>query len=173
MIGRISPEGKRRVIEALEATGRYVGMVGDGVNDVPALKAARLAVAQGSGAQMARAVSDVVLVHGDFGSVPVMVVEGRKIVRNVQRVTKLFVAKSVFAAFLILSIGVTPQQYPLLPRHLTLAATIAVGVPALFLALAPSSGRGGRTASFATSAASRCPRASRPASACSPRSSSR
>ncbi len=140
VIGRISPEGKRAVIEALEATGRYVGMVGDGVNDVPALKAARLAVAQGSGAQMARAVSDVVLVHGDFGSVPVMVVEGRKIVRNVQRVTKLFVAKSVFAAFLILSIGVTPQQYPLLPRHLTLAATIAVGVPALFLALAPSSG---------------------------------
>ena len=119
---------------------------------------------------MARAVSDVVLVNGDFGSVPLMVVEGRKILRNVQRVTKLFVAKSVFAAFLILSIGVTPQQYPLLPRHLTLAATIAVGIPALFLALAPSRARGGRTASSATSAASRCPRALRPASACSPRS---
>ena len=140
VIGRIAPEGKRDVVEALTASGRYVAMVGDGVNDVPALKAARLAIAQGSGAQMARAVADVVLVNGEFGSVPLMVAEGRKILRNVQRVTKLFVTKSVFAAFLILSIGVTPQQYPLLPRHLTLSATIAVGIPALFLALAPSSG---------------------------------
>jgi len=140
VIGRIAPEGKRAVVEALTASGRYVAMIGDGVNDVPALKAARLAIAQGSGAQMARAVADVVLVNGEFGSVPLMVAEGRKILRNVQRVTKLFVTKSVFAAFLILSIGVTPQQYPLLPRHLTLAATIAVGIPAFFLALAPSSG---------------------------------
>jgi cation-transporting P-type ATPase E len=69
-----------------------------------------------------------------------MVAEGRKILRNVQRVAKLFVAKSVFAAFLILSIGVTEQDYPLLPRHLTLAATVAVGIPAFFLALAPSEG---------------------------------
>ena len=140
VIGRISPEGKKAVVEALIDSGRYVAMVGDGVNDVPALKAARLAIAQGSGSQMARAVSDVVLVRGEFGSVPLMVAEGRKILRNVQRVAKLFVAKSVFAAFLILSIGVTPQEYPLLPRHLTLAATIAVGIPAFFLALAPSTG---------------------------------
>jgi cation-transporting P-type ATPase E len=81
-----------------------------------------------------------VLVDGDFSAVPRMVVEGRKILRNVQRVAKLFVAKSVFAAFLILSIGVTEQDYPLLPRHLTLAAAIAVGIPAFFLALAPSEG---------------------------------
>jgi cation-transporting P-type ATPase E len=140
VVGRIAPEGKKALVEALAASGRYVAMVGDGVNDVPALKAARLAVAQGSGTQMAKAVSDVVLVHGDFAAVPRMVAEGRKILRNVQRVAKLFVAKSAFAAFLILSIGVTEQDYPLLPRHLTLAATIAVGIPAFFLALAPSEG---------------------------------
>ena len=91
VIGRISPEGKRRVVEALRDSGRYVAMVGDGVNDVPALKAARLAIAQGSGAQMARSVADVVLVRGDFAAVPPMVAEGRKILRNIQRVTKLFV----------------------------------------------------------------------------------
>ncbi len=140
VVGRIAPEGKKAVVEALRDSGRYVAMVGDGVNDVPALRAARLAVAQGSGTQMAKAVSDVVLVSGDFGAVPRMVAEGRKILRNVQRVAKLFVTKSVFAAFLILSIGVTEQDYPLLPRHLTLAATIAVGIPAFFLALAPSQG---------------------------------
>ncbi len=140
VIGRISPEGKKRVVEALNAAGRYTAMIGDGVNDVPALKAARLGIAQGSGSQMARSVADLVLVRGDFGSVPDMVVEGRKILRNLTRVAKLFVTKSVFAAFLIVSIGLTPTPYPLLPRHLTLVASLAIGIPGFFLALAPSSG---------------------------------
>jgi cation-transporting P-type ATPase E len=140
VVGRISPEGKRAVVEALRDRGRYVAMVGDGVNDVPALKASRLAIAQGSGSEMARSVADVVLVNGDFAAVPEMVAQGRKILRNIQRVTKLFAAKSAFAAFLILSIGLTDEPYPLLPRHLTLAATLTVGIPAFFLALAPSTG---------------------------------
>jgi P-type E1-E2 ATPase len=141
VIGRISPEGKRRIVAALRDGGRYVAMVGDGVNDVPALKAARLAIAQGTGTQMARSVADVVLVDGRFEAVPAMVEEGRKILRNVQRVAKLFVTKSAFAAFLILSIGLTPTAYPLLPRQLTLAASLTIGIPGFFLALAASSGR--------------------------------
>jgi P-type E1-E2 ATPase len=140
VLGRISPEGKRRVVEALSAGGAYVAMVGDGVNDVPALKASRLAVAQGSGTQMARSVADVVLVSGDFAAVPAVVDEGRKILRNVQRVAKLFVTKSAFAAFLILSIGLTSTAYPLLPRQLSLAAALTIGIPAFFLALGPSAG---------------------------------
>jgi cation-transporting P-type ATPase E len=141
VIGRISPQDKKRVVEALTADGRYVAMIGDGVNDVPALKAARLAIAQGSGSQMARSVADLVLVRGDFASVPALLAEGRKVLRNLQRVAKLFVAKSAFATFLILSIGLTPQPYPLLPRHLTLAAGLTIGIPAFFIALAPSEGR--------------------------------
>ena len=141
VIGRISPEDKKRVVEALAAGGFYVAMVGDGVNDVPALKAARLAIAQGNGSQMARAVADLVLVRGDFASVPALVAEGRKVLRNLQRVAKLFVAKSAFAFFLVISIGLTPQAYPLLPRHLTLAAALTIGIPAFFLALGPSEGR--------------------------------
>jgi len=140
IVGRISPEGKRRVVESLQRRGRYVAMVGDGVNDVPALKASRLSIAQGSGTQMAKAVSDVVLVTGDFAAVPAMVAEGRRVLRNIQRVTKLFVTKSVFAAFLIVAIGITPAEYPLLPRHLTIVGTLTVGIPAFFLALAPSDG---------------------------------
>jgi cation-transporting ATPase E len=140
VMGRVSPDRKREVVEQLAREGRYVAMVGDGVNDVPALKAARLAIAQGTGTQMARAVADVVLVDGDFDAVPAMVDEGRKILRNLQRVAKLFVSKSAFASVLILSIGLTATPYPLLPRHLTLAASLTIGIPGFFLALAPSAG---------------------------------
>ena len=140
VVGRISPEGKRAIVNELTAAGRYVAMVGDGVNDVPALKSSRLAIAQGSGTQMARSVSDLVLITGDFASVPQLVAEGRRALRNLQRVTKLYVTKSAFAAFLILTIGISSDAYPLLPRHLTLAASITIGIPTFFLALAPSSG---------------------------------
>jgi cation-transporting P-type ATPase E len=140
VVGRISPEGKQAIVQALTDEGRYVAMVGDGVNDVPALKSSRLAIGQGSGTQMARSVSDLVLVSGDFGTVPQLVSEGRRALRNLQRVTKLYVTKSAFAAFLILTIGISSEAYPLLPRHLSLAATLTIGIPTFFLALAPSSG---------------------------------
>jgi cation-transporting P-type ATPase E len=140
VVGRISPQGKRSIVAALAEQGRYVAMLGDGVNDVPALKSARLAIAQGSGVQMARSVADLVLVDGDFDAIPRLVHEGRKALRNLQRVTKLYVTKSVFAAFLILTIGTSSEAYPLLPRHLSLAAAVTIGIPTFALALAPSSG---------------------------------
>jgi P-type E1-E2 ATPase len=140
VVGRISPEGKQAIVQALRDEGRYVAMIGDGVNDVPALKSSRLAIAQGSGTQMARSVSDLVLISGDFGSVPQLVDEGRRALRNLQRVTKLYVTKSAFAAFLILTIGTSSDAYPLLPRHMSLAASLTIGIPTFFLALAPSSG---------------------------------
>jgi cation-transporting ATPase E len=139
-VGRISPEGKRAVIDALADSGRYVGMVGDGVNDVGALKDARLAIAQGSGTEMARSVADLVLVQDDFAAVPRMVAEGRQILRNVQRVAKLFLTKTVFTVVLGLAVGIPTATYPLLPRQFTLAATVTIGVPAFVLALLPSSG---------------------------------
>jgi cation-transporting ATPase E len=140
VVGRVSPEDKQRFVQALKDQGHYVAMVGDGVNDVPALKTSRLAIAQGSGAQMARSVADIVLVRGSFAVIPPMVDQGRQALRNLQRVAKLYVTKSAFAAFLILMIGTTSTAYPLLPRHFTLAASITIGIPTFFLALAPSSG---------------------------------
>ena len=111
VIGRISPEGKRRVIEALRDAGRYVAMVGDGVNDVPALKAARLAIAQGSGSADGQAASPTSSSSAATSPrCPRWSREGRKVLRNLQRVTKLFVTKSAFAAFLILTVGRSPSR---------------------------------------------------------------
>ena len=81
------------------------------------------------------------LVTDRFGAIPDAVGEGRKIINNVQRVAKLFVTKSVFAAFVIATFGLWTAEFPLLPRHLSLAATFTVGVPGFVLALGP----GGRT----------------------------
>jgi magnesium-transporting ATPase (P-type) len=139
-VGRISPEGKRAVLDALEDAGRYTAMVGDGVNDVPALKQARLGIAQGSGAQIARSVADLILVRDDFAVVPGMVAEGRQILRNIQRVARLFVTKTVFTAVVGLGIAIPTGIYPLLPRQFTIAATVTIGIPAFVLALAPSTG---------------------------------
>ncbi|MBV8218983.1 MAG: HAD-IC family P-type ATPase, partial [Solirubrobacterales bacterium] len=140
VVGRISPDGKQAMIQALSEQGRYVAMIGDGVNDVPALKSARLGIAQGSGAQMARSVADVVLVNGDFASIPALISEGRQSLRNLQRVSKLYFTKSSFAAFLIVTVGLSSDAYPLLPRHLTLASSLTIGIPSFLLALAPSTG---------------------------------
>jgi magnesium-transporting ATPase (P-type) len=89
---------------------------------------------------MAKSVADLVLVRGDFGAVPGMVAEGRQILRNLQRVAKLYVSKSAFAAFLVLTVGTTATAYPLLPRHFSLAASLTIGIPSFLLALAPSTG---------------------------------
>jgi magnesium-transporting ATPase (P-type) len=115
-------------------------MMGDGVNDVPALKEARLAIAQGSGTQMSRSVADLVLVRDDFGVVPGMVGEGRQILRNIQRVARLFVTKTVFTATVGLAVAIPTGVFPLLPRQFSIASTVTIGIPAFLLALAPSSG---------------------------------
>lgn len=140
VFGRITPEAKRELVDALRRRGRYVAMIGDGVNDVPAMKAARMAIALGTGSQIAKGVSDMVLLNGSFASLPSGVAEGRRILANIRRVAKLFVVKSAFAATLILTVGVAGVAYPLLPRHLSLAGAFTVGIPAFLLAIAPSIG---------------------------------
>jgi magnesium-transporting ATPase (P-type) len=105
VIGRISPEASGAWSRPWAMRGTTSRWSATGSTTVPALKAARLAIAQGSGTDMARAVADLVLVRGDFGAVPALLAEGRQTLRNVQRVAKLFVSKSVFAALLILTLG--------------------------------------------------------------------
>ena len=138
--GRITPEQKRELIRAMTRSGRYVAMTGDGVNDVLALKEARLGIAMGNGSQMAKGVADLILLTSSFATVPRAVEEGRRILRNTHRVAKLFVAKTVYSAVILATLGMAPIAYPFLPRQITVASTLTIGVPAFFLALAPSEG---------------------------------
>jgi len=137
---RIKPEQKKALVGALVAAGRYVAMIGDGVNDVPALKRARMAVAMGSGAQVTKGVADVVLLKDQFSRLPEAVGEGRRIARNVHRLGRLYLTKTVYAATLILLVAVPGFAFPFLPRHLTIAAMLTIGIPSFVLALMPSDG---------------------------------
>ena len=137
---RIKPEQKKALVAALVAAGRYVAMIGDGVNDVPALKQARMAVAMGSGTQVTKGVADVVLLKDEFSRLPEAIGEGRRIARNIHRLGRLYLTKTVYAATLILLVAVPGFAFPFLPRHLTLAAFLTIGIPSFVLALAPSDG---------------------------------
>ncbi len=137
---RIAPEQKKELVAALRESGRYTAMIGDGVNDVPALKQARLAVAMGSGTQVTKGVADVVLLEDEFSRLPEAVAEGRRIARNIHRLGRLYLTKSVYAATLILLVAVPGFVFPFLPRHLTLAVFLTIGIPSFVLALLPSDG---------------------------------
>ena len=140
VFARISPEQKKDLVVALADGGRYTAMIGDGVNDVPALKAARMAVGMGSGTQVTRSVADVVLLKDEFARLPEAITAGRRIARNIHRLGRLYLTKTVYAAALILLVAVPGFEFPFLPRQLTLAALLTIGIPSFVLALAPSDG---------------------------------
>jgi len=137
---RITPEQKKDLVGALGSRRRFTAMIGDGVNDVPALKQARLAVAMGSGSQITKGIADIVLLRDQFSMLPRAVAEGRRIARNIHRLGRLYLTKSVYAAFLILLAAIFDFAFPFLPRQLTVAAFLTIGVPSFVLALAPSEG---------------------------------
>ncbi|HYH62051.1 MAG TPA: cation-translocating P-type ATPase [Solirubrobacterales bacterium] len=137
---RITPEQKKALVTALGERGRFTAMIGDGVNDVPALKQARMAVAMGSGSQITKGVADIVLLKDQFSMLPRAVGEGRRIARNIHRLGRLYMTKSVYAAVLIGITSVLGFTFPFLPRHLTIAAFLTIGIPSFVLALAPSEG---------------------------------
>ena len=137
---RITPEQKKALVGALADRGRFTAMIGDGVNDVPALKRARLAVGMGSGSQVTKGIADIVLLRDQFSMLPRAVAEGRRIARNIHRLGRLYLTKSVYAGFLITLAAIFNFTFPFLPRHLTVAAFLTIGVPSFVLALAPSEG---------------------------------
>lgn len=138
VFGRVSPEQKRVLVHALQAAGHTVGMTGDGVNDVLALKDADCSVAMASGAQAACHAAQLVLLDSDFSVMPDVVLEGRRVINNIQRAASLFLMKTMYSSALAALLLFVPLQYPFAPIHLTLIGAVASGIPGVVLALEPN-----------------------------------
>ena len=138
VFGRVNPDQKAAMVEALQRRGHTVAMTGDGVNDVLALKKADMGIAMGTGTAAAQAVSQIVLVDSRFSNLPGVLGEGRRVTANIERVAHLFLNKSVWAGLLAVAVALVATNYPILPRHLTAIDGLTIGVPAFFLALAPN-----------------------------------
>ncbi len=138
VFGRVTPHQKRAMVYALQSRGHVVAMTGDGVNDVLALKDSDMGIAMGSGTSASRGVAQLVLLDNRFATLPEVLAQGRKVINNIERVANLFVTKAAYAVLLTAVIGIQQIEFPFLPRHLTLIGTFSIGLPGLFLALAPN-----------------------------------
>jgi cation-transporting P-type ATPase E len=141
VFGRVNPAQKQHMVTALQADGHAVAMTGDGVNDVLALKEARIGVAMGAGSPAARAVAQIVLLDNAFAALPHVVAEGRRVIGNIERVASLFLIKTAYSTLLAVLVGAAGLPFPFLPRQLTLVGALTIGVPAFFLALAANTAR--------------------------------
>ena len=138
VFGRVTPAQKRQFVQTLKKQGRTVAMTGDGVNDVLALKDADCSVAMASGSDAAVQASQVVLLESNFACMPSVVLEGRRVVNNIQRSASLFLVKNIFSFLLSLFSVVFMITYPLEPSQVSLISMFTIGIPAFFLALQPN-----------------------------------
>ena len=138
VFGRVTPNQKRQFVQVLKEAGKTVAMTGDGVNDVLALKDADCSIAMASGSEAAAQASQLVLLESDFSCMPEVVLEGRRVVNNIQRSASLFLVKNIFSFLLSLMSVVFMFTYPLEPSQVSLISMFTIGIPAFFLALEPN-----------------------------------
>ena len=138
VFGRVTPDQKRKFVRILKEAGHTVAMTGDGVNDVLALKDADCSIAMASGSDAAAQASQLVLLESDFSCMPQVVLEGRRVVNNIQRSASLFLVKNIFSFLLSLISVVFMFTYPLEPSQISLISMFTIGVPAFFLAMEPN-----------------------------------
>lgn len=141
VFGRVTPEQKRKIVHCLQKLGNTVAMTGDGVNDVLALKDADCSVAMASGSEAASQVAQVVLLDNDFSKMPSVVLEGRRVVNNIQRSAGLFFVKNIFSFILSILSLVFMFSYPLEPSQISFISMFTIGIPGFFLALEPDKSR--------------------------------
>lgn len=135
VFGRVSPEQKKQIVEALQKAKRKVAMTGDGVNDILAMKKADCSIAMGNGSDAARQAAQVVLMDSDFAHMKEIVSEGRRDINNITRSATLFLYKNMFSLFLAVFSIINSFNYPLQPSQISLISMFNIGIPAFFLAL--------------------------------------
>ncbi len=138
IFGRVTPKQKKVLVTALKSKGHTVGMTGDGVNDVMALKEADCSIAMASGSEASRNVAQLVLLDSDFAALPSVVGEGRRVINNIERAASLFLVKTSFSILLTLLLIIFRMNYPFEPIQLTLISGLFVGLPSFFLAIEPN-----------------------------------
>ncbi len=138
VFGRVTPEQKRQLIRAFKQQGHTVAMTGDGVNDVLAMKESDCGIAMAGGAQAAGQIAQLVLLDGDFGVMPGIVDEGRRVINNIRRTASLFLVKNIFSLGLALLTLVTGLRFPLESFHLTIVSALTIGMPGFVLAMEPN-----------------------------------
>lgn len=141
IFGRVSPEQKALIVDILHKNGRSVAITGDGVNDVLAMKKADCSVAMANGSPATRNVANVVLLDSNFANMPATVMEGRRVVNNIQRSATLFLMKVFFVMFLSLTCVLLNLTYPLEASSMTLLSTFITGIGSLLLSIEPSYNR--------------------------------
>ena len=135
IFGRMKPENKQAVIEALKKNGRYVAMIGDGVNDVKSLKTAQVGVALESGSGAARGVADMVLVNDNFSALPKALVEGRRTVSGMRDILKIYLTRNIALAIMFIAIYVFIGYLPMIPIQNTYYAFVSVTIMAFFMTI--------------------------------------
>lgn len=138
VFGRVNPEQKHALVKALKKCGFTVAMTGDGVNDTLALKEADCSIAMADGSEVARNMSNIVLLDSKFSSLPSVVKEGRQVINNVQQSSTLFLMKTVFTVLLSLITIITASPYPFSPSQLLLLEMFVIGLPSVILAIQPN-----------------------------------
>ena len=138
VFGRVTPEQKKGLVLALKRKGHNVAMTGDGVNDIPALKAADCSIAMAGGADAAKNAAHLTLLSSDFSVLPEIVLEGRRVINNITRAASLFLTKTIFSFLLSILMLVLAGAYPFQPIQLSLIASLMIGLPGFVLALEPS-----------------------------------
>ena len=138
VFGRVTPEQKFMLVKALKTKGHVVGMTGDGINDVMALREADCSIAVASGSDASKNVSKIVLMNSDFSSLPSVVAEGRRCINNLQRSATLFLTKTLYSTLFAIIFLFLSTELPFLPKNLTLIGWITIGPPAFVLALEPN-----------------------------------
>ncbi|HSL32627.1 MAG TPA: HAD-IC family P-type ATPase, partial [Candidatus Limnocylindrales bacterium] len=134
LFARITPDMKRRIILRLRDEGEYVAMVGDGVNDVPALKAARLGIAMHDGAQMAREVSELVLLDNDIATLPRALDEGERTIEKAYATSRIFLSKNFYMVLMFIMVGYAQLPFPGQVREVSWATFVTAAVPATLIA---------------------------------------